>query len=66
MNYVTVIATQKLGDKDKQVGIFFDRNRLILLSGHFLLVLLPSLGVAMTVTSGLRLSLCLNPNKGFR
>ncbi|VFN00434.1 MAG: hypothetical protein BECKG1743D_GA0114223_105272, partial [Candidatus Kentron sp. G] len=29
MNYVTVIATQKLDDKDKQVGIFFDRNRLI-------------------------------------
>ncbi|VFN03789.1 MAG: hypothetical protein BECKG1743F_GA0114225_108492 [Candidatus Kentron sp. G] len=28
MNYVTVIATQKLDDKDKQVGIFFDRNRL--------------------------------------
>nr|VFJ53944.1 MAG: Predicted nucleic acid-binding protein, contains PIN domain [Candidatus Kentron sp. FM]VFJ56194.1 MAG: Predicted nucleic acid-binding protein, contains PIN domain [Candidatus Kentron sp. FM] len=28
MNYVTVIATQKLNDKDKQVGIFFDRNRL--------------------------------------
>ncbi|VFN00842.1 MAG: hypothetical protein BECKG1743D_GA0114223_102283 [Candidatus Kentron sp. G] len=27
-NYVTVIATQKLDDKDKQVGIFFDRNRL--------------------------------------
>ncbi|VFN05622.1 MAG: hypothetical protein BECKG1743E_GA0114224_108913, partial [Candidatus Kentron sp. G] len=26
--YVTVIATQKLDDKDKQVGIFFDRNRL--------------------------------------
>ncbi|VFM97050.1 MAG: hypothetical protein BECKG1743F_GA0114225_102177, partial [Candidatus Kentron sp. G] len=26
---VTVIATQKLDDKDKQVGIFFDRNRLI-------------------------------------
>ncbi|VFM99389.1 MAG: hypothetical protein BECKG1743F_GA0114225_103941, partial [Candidatus Kentron sp. G] len=25
-NYVTVIATQKLDDKDKQVGIFFDRN----------------------------------------
>ncbi|VFN07061.1 MAG: hypothetical protein BECKG1743D_GA0114223_109721 [Candidatus Kentron sp. G] len=25
---VTVIATQKLDDKDKQVGIFFDRNRL--------------------------------------
>ncbi|VFN03747.1 MAG: hypothetical protein BECKG1743F_GA0114225_108443, partial [Candidatus Kentron sp. G] len=24
----TVIATQKLDDKDKQVGIFFDRNRL--------------------------------------
>ncbi|VFM95862.1 MAG: hypothetical protein BECKG1743E_GA0114224_100235 [Candidatus Kentron sp. G] len=28
MNDVTVIATQKLDDKDKQVGIFFDRNRL--------------------------------------
>ena len=28
MNYVTVIATQKLDDKYKQVGIFFDRNRL--------------------------------------
>ena len=28
VNYVTVIATQKLDDKDKQVGIFFDRNRL--------------------------------------
>ncbi|VFM97717.1 MAG: hypothetical protein BECKG1743F_GA0114225_102615, partial [Candidatus Kentron sp. G] len=27
-HYVTVIATQKLDDKDKQVGIFFDRNRL--------------------------------------
>ncbi|VFN05791.1 MAG: hypothetical protein BECKG1743F_GA0114225_111271, partial [Candidatus Kentron sp. G] len=25
--YVTVIATPKLDDKDKQVGIFFDRNR---------------------------------------
>ncbi|VFN03459.1 MAG: hypothetical protein BECKG1743E_GA0114224_106201, partial [Candidatus Kentron sp. G] len=44
---VTVIATQKLDDKDKQVGIFFDRNRLsfsraqayselyILLTGYF-------------------------------
>ncbi|VFN07513.1 MAG: hypothetical protein BECKG1743D_GA0114223_110832, partial [Candidatus Kentron sp. G] len=30
VNDVTVIATQKLDDKDKQVGIFFDRNRLIL------------------------------------
>ncbi|VFN06095.1 MAG: hypothetical protein BECKG1743D_GA0114223_108111, partial [Candidatus Kentron sp. G] len=28
VNDVTVIATQKLDDKDKQVGIFFDRNRL--------------------------------------
>ena len=28
VNYVTVIATQKLDDKDKQIGIFFDRNRL--------------------------------------
>ena len=28
VNYVTVIAMQKLDDKDKQVGIFFDRNRL--------------------------------------
>ncbi|VFN06571.1 MAG: hypothetical protein BECKG1743F_GA0114225_112531, partial [Candidatus Kentron sp. G] len=28
VHYVTVIATQKLDDKDKQVGIFFDRNRL--------------------------------------
>ena len=28
MNDVTVIATQKLDDKDKQVGIFFDRNGL--------------------------------------
>ncbi|VFM95609.1 MAG: hypothetical protein BECKG1743F_GA0114225_100801, partial [Candidatus Kentron sp. G] len=28
---VTVIATQKLDDKDKQVGIFFDRNRLTML-----------------------------------
>ena len=28
MNDVTVIVTQKLDDKDKQVGIFFDRNRL--------------------------------------
>ena len=27
-HYVTIIATQKLDDKDKQVGIFFDRNRL--------------------------------------
>ncbi|VFM96180.1 MAG: hypothetical protein BECKG1743F_GA0114225_101331, partial [Candidatus Kentron sp. G] len=34
--YVTVIATQKLDDKDKQVGIFFDRNRLI--QDHGLLV----------------------------
>ncbi|VFN01834.1 MAG: hypothetical protein BECKG1743E_GA0114224_104481, partial [Candidatus Kentron sp. G] len=31
VHYVTVIATQKLDDKDKQVGIFFDRNRLSLL-----------------------------------
>ncbi|VFN06007.1 MAG: hypothetical protein BECKG1743F_GA0114225_111622, partial [Candidatus Kentron sp. G] len=30
VNDVTVIATQKLDDKDKQVGIFFDRNRLII------------------------------------
>ncbi|VFM99266.1 MAG: hypothetical protein BECKG1743D_GA0114223_101117, partial [Candidatus Kentron sp. G] len=36
VNYVTVIATQKLDDKDKQVGIFFDRNRLI--QDHGLLV----------------------------
>ena len=28
VNCVTVIATQKLDDKDKQVGIFSDRNRL--------------------------------------
>ncbi|VFM95422.1 MAG: hypothetical protein BECKG1743D_GA0114223_105861, partial [Candidatus Kentron sp. G] len=28
VHYVTIIATQKLDDKDKQVGIFFDRNRL--------------------------------------
>ncbi|VFM95101.1 MAG: hypothetical protein BECKG1743F_GA0114225_100291 [Candidatus Kentron sp. G] len=28
VHYVTVIATPKLDDKDKQVGIFFDRNRL--------------------------------------
>ena len=28
VNYVTVIAAQKLDDKDKQAGIFFDRNRL--------------------------------------
>ena len=28
VNDVTVIATQKLDDKDKRVGIFFDRNRL--------------------------------------
>ena len=34
MNYVTVIATQKLDDKDKQVGIFFDRNRLNDLYGY--------------------------------
>ncbi|VFM96242.1 MAG: hypothetical protein BECKG1743F_GA0114225_101379, partial [Candidatus Kentron sp. G] len=33
VNYVTVIATQKLDDKDKQVGIFFDRNRLIYFTG---------------------------------
>ncbi|VFN02366.1 MAG: hypothetical protein BECKG1743D_GA0114223_109422 [Candidatus Kentron sp. G] len=32
VHYATVIATQKLDDKDKQVGIFFDRNRLI---GHY-------------------------------
>ncbi|VFN03533.1 MAG: hypothetical protein BECKG1743E_GA0114224_106271, partial [Candidatus Kentron sp. G] len=31
VHYVTVIATQKLDDKDKQVGIFFDRNRLSLI-----------------------------------
>ncbi|VFM95947.1 MAG: hypothetical protein BECKG1743E_GA0114224_100274 [Candidatus Kentron sp. G] len=28
VHYVTVIATQKLDDKDKQVGMFFDRNHL--------------------------------------
>ncbi|VFN03283.1 MAG: hypothetical protein BECKG1743D_GA0114223_108281 [Candidatus Kentron sp. G] len=28
VHYAPVIATQKLDDKDKQVGIFFDRNRL--------------------------------------
>nr|VFJ57729.1 MAG: hypothetical protein BECKFM1743C_GA0114222_102074 [Candidatus Kentron sp. FM]VFJ59338.1 MAG: hypothetical protein BECKFM1743A_GA0114220_102352 [Candidatus Kentron sp. FM]VFK06320.1 MAG: hypothetical protein BECKFM1743B_GA0114221_100144 [Candidatus Kentron sp. FM] len=28
MSHVTVIATPKLDDKDKQVGIFFDRNHL--------------------------------------
>ena len=32
VHYVTVIATQKLDDKDKQVGIFFDRNRLSIIS----------------------------------
>ncbi|VFN01619.1 MAG: hypothetical protein BECKG1743F_GA0114225_105984 [Candidatus Kentron sp. G] len=32
VNDVTVIATRKLDDKDKQVGIFFDRNRLSLAS----------------------------------
>ncbi|VFM94890.1 MAG: hypothetical protein BECKG1743D_GA0114223_100072 [Candidatus Kentron sp. G] len=33
VHYVTVIATQKLDDKDKQVGIFFDRNRLSIQRG---------------------------------
>ena len=29
VNDVTVIATQKLDDKDKQAGMFFDRNHLM-------------------------------------
>ncbi|VFN06300.1 MAG: hypothetical protein BECKG1743D_GA0114223_108423, partial [Candidatus Kentron sp. G] len=52
VNYVTVIATQKLDDKDKQVGIFFDRNRLSYTPRFWPLVLI--LSRLSLVTIGLR------------
>ncbi|VFM98045.1 MAG: hypothetical protein BECKG1743E_GA0114224_101641, partial [Candidatus Kentron sp. G] len=51
VNCVTVIATQKLDDKDKQVGIFFELYAKVIC-------------VAITVTSfTMRLPRALNPNE---